>query len=161
MRLTTPGCSRLWLSAQADPPKPWEGRSACVTCPIGAANSGRQISRVAEDIAILSKACPRCLRQTDRLIKGLHCVSCYNRQAEADKGRNRKGTKPRLCGVLHLQDFEVMQGGQPMYVAKGRVISKVEAILTVSKHAKDITDFGLARVRGFLGPAFRQMELSL
>lgn len=161
MRLTAPGCSRLWLSAQNDPPKPWEGRLACVTCPIGAANSGREISPVAEDVAILSKVCPRCFRQSDRLIKGVHCVSCYNRQVEADKGRNRKGTRPRLCGVLHQEDFAVTQCGRSRYVAHSRVTSRVEAILTISKHATDIMDFGRARIKGFVGPATRQMEFAL
>lgn len=144
LRLTPAGCSRLWLSAQDkdNAPKSWEGRSACVTCPIGAANSGREISPVAADVAAIKGCCARCLRRTDRLIKGLHCVSCYNRQAEADKGRNRKGTKPRLCAQLHDAQMAVTVRVGIQIISAQKVIGVTEVILAAARHAEDVLHFG-------------------
>jgi hypothetical protein len=161
MRLTAPGCSRLWLSAQNDPPKEWEGRASCVTCPIGAANAGRTISPVAESVAVLAKICPRCFRQSDRLIKKLLCVSCYNRQAEADRGYNAKGSRPRLCSALHVQHFAVIEGGRSRHVAAPQVTSLVEAIIALSKQATDRVCFGAPRIKAWLGRSNPQMELGI
>ncbi len=35
------------------------------------------------------------------MINGRHCVSCYNRTAEAIRGFNGKGTRPRLADIIH------------------------------------------------------------
>jgi hypothetical protein len=148
------------LSAQKDEPKPWEGRAACVTCPIGAANSGQEISPVAEDVAVLSKICPRCLHQAERIINDNLCVSCYNRAREAHLGRNAKGGIPRLCHVLHTEDFAAVEGETPHYVAASSVTSMVEAILAHSKRAKDTVAYSVPRVIGFEEErASRQMEI--
>ena len=146
MRLTARGCSRLWLSAQEkdNQPKPWEGRAACVTCPIGAMNSGQQISPVAESVALLQKICARCLRQGDRIIQGRLCVSCYNRQAEADKGSNAKGGKPRLCARLREYEVAVARGDEIEIVHRGRVTGATEIIMCLARRAEVATSFGWA-----------------
>jgi hypothetical protein len=163
MRLTAAGCSRLWLSAQNkdDSPKPWEGRAACVTCSIGAKNSGRTVSPVAEVVALLSKICPRCERLTDRLIRKQLCVSCYNRQCEADRGKNAKGGVPRLCSALHVQAFGITQADRPAgrSVVVGSVTSRAEAMLSLSKTATGEICFGAARNRYWIAPrGNQQME---
>lgn len=144
MRLTTAGCSRLWKSArdEENEPKPWEGRFACVACPIGAANSGAQVSPVAASVAILQKICPRCLRQADRIINGKHCVSCYNRQAEAEKGRNAKGSRPRLCAQLREYEVAITRGDEIVIVHFARVTSAREIIVRFARHAEVVTAFG-------------------
>lgn len=144
MRLTVPGCSRLWLSAQdkENVPRPWEGRAACVTCPIGAANSGVQISPVAEDVAILKRSCPRCLRQSERIIEGRLCISCYNRQAEADRGRNAKGSRPRLCARLRDLELSVITGDEIEIIHIGRITGAAEAIMRRARLAEAVTAFG-------------------
>ena len=105
MTLSVPGCARLWISANGSPenrPKPWEGRSACVVCPVGAASAGRTQSPVAGAVDAIRLTCPRCERPAQRLIHGRLCVSCYNRDREARIGKNRKGQPPRkLPGQLH------------------------------------------------------------
>ena len=144
MRLTAGGCSRLWLSAQEkeNEPQAWEGRSACVTCPIGATNSGRVVSPVAEEVATLKRVCPRCMRVAPRLINHRLCVSCYNRQAEADKGKNAKGTRPRLCDRLHEIDVTVVAGHGVHIIHSARVTGATEVIVHIARRAKATTFFG-------------------
>ena len=104
MTLSKPGCARLWISANDGDrrPQPWEGRSACVVCPVGAASAGRTQSPVAGAVDAIRLTCPRCERPAQRLIHGRLCVSCYNREREVRIGKNRKGQPPRkLPGQLH------------------------------------------------------------
>ena len=104
MTLSKPGCARLWISANDGDrrPQPWEGRSACVVCPVGAASAGRTQSPVAQAVDAIRLTCPRCERPAQRLIHGRLCVSCYNREREVRIGRNAKGGPPRkLVGQLH------------------------------------------------------------
>lgn len=144
MRLTAAGCARLWRSAQdkGNAPKPWEGRLACVTCPFGAANAGVKVSPVVESVAILSKVCSRCLRLSDRIIEGRLCISCYNRQAEADRGRNAKGGTPRLCAILHDMDVAVFSGEGIEITHAGPVLGAAEVIVAFARRAEAITSFG-------------------
>ena len=147
-RLTVKGCARMFIAAQdpANKPKPWESRSACMTCLTGARNAGRAISPVAEQVQALSKVCPRCLRPTDRLIHKRLCVSCYNRQGEVVKGRNAKGGSPRhLLEKLRYVDVAVTVAGQDVEVrhAPG-VVGAAEIIVHLSKRAETPMAFGWA-----------------
>jgi hypothetical protein len=40
------------------------------------------------------RICARCLLESDRMIHGYLCVSCYNREREYRIGRNAKGKPP-------------------------------------------------------------------
>jgi hypothetical protein len=88
MRLTATGCARMWLTTRdlQNAPKPWEGRSGCTTCPVGATHAGQALSPVAAYALAVRKICPRCRRVAERLVHGRLCISCYNRDREAKLG---------------------------------------------------------------------------
>ena len=63
---------------------------SCKRCPIGAAHAdakGFKPKRKAE--------CIRCGEWSYKLIRGLICVSCFNRQQEVLKGQDRRGRPPK------------------------------------------------------------------
>ena len=98
-RLTKRGCSGQWFAAQATAPEPWESRWHCRNCAVGAENSGMDQPKHLDEA--LSKLCPRCGRLSDRMIKGKLCVSCYNREREVARGKNRKGHVPvKVAGAI-------------------------------------------------------------
>ncbi len=68
------------------------------------------------------------------MVSGRFCISCYNRHREALKGRNAKGTRPRLVlrdVVLNLEDGSVVRR-----VRHDQVVSAAEAMLAEARCAK-------------------------
>ena len=85
--LSTTSCAAMWRKAD----EVNDGtHSACRICPIGAVHAGE----VAASMSPLkgTPICARCHRNAMRLIGGMHCVSCYNRARELQRGCNGKGT---------------------------------------------------------------------
>lgn len=57
--------------------------------------------------------CVRCEECTYRLISGLICVPCYNREREVKAGKNAKGTFPKiLTKTLHPARLLIDDGGK-------------------------------------------------
>ena len=148
MTLTAAGCGRLWSAAQAKHAEgklePWEGIATCRTCPIGAKNAGREAEAVFQPAAALACICPRCDRPAARLINERLCISCYNRDREALRGRDAKGRRPRLCDQLHDERIAVMADGSARIQIVSRVIGPVEAMIHISRNAKAPIAFGWA-----------------
>jgi hypothetical protein len=75
----------------------------CRDCPIGAANAGVAVrAPQATASAKPMHICPRCGRVgCQRLIpsRGI-CVSCYNREREIERGRDRRGHIPRRPALV-------------------------------------------------------------
>jgi len=146
VRLTEPGCARLWRAAQEKRPEAWEAKYHCFTCQIGAANAGETISATAAETEALRCICPRCRRRSDRIIAGRLCISCYNRQREVNVGRNRKGTRPRLTDVLHTETFAVVTSAG-IRVAKAEAVTGIlEAMLACARAATGPVAFASAPV---------------
>lgn len=144
MTLSVSGCSRLWRSAQASRPAPWEGRASCIGCPIGADHAGqsREEARAARAAETLRRICPRCPggpRPASRLINGAFCVSCYNRAREVARGRNGKGNPPAVVAArLHAVALAVAPseaGSAPSVEVFPAVTSRVEAMILAAKRA--------------------------
>lgn len=133
-RLTEASCIKRWRAAQGDTPPPsWDSLRHCHTCPVGAIRAGASAS-VAVNAAIAASfnhICPRCERVASRLINGRTCTSCYNRTAEAVKGVNAKGTRPRLADVIHPETLAV--GGRLVRV--DHVVSRIEAAAIAARQA--------------------------
>ncbi|HEY0203830.1 MAG TPA: hypothetical protein VGC15_06765 [Acetobacteraceae bacterium] len=144
LKLTTKGCARLYEAAQNRTPDPWESTAPCKFCPIGAAHAGKTVPPMAKAVSDLRNVCPRCLRTGARLIKGHHCVSCYNRAREADVGRNRKGNRPALSDALHTEVLTVANGPDVVIQVSSKVATRVEAIMAMAKAANGPLAFGLA-----------------
>lgn len=85
---------------------------ACARCPIGAHHAGRQ----APPQHLAESTCARCEGHASRIIQGRLCVSCFNRQGEVERGRDRKGNAPRL--TLHTADMLIF--GAPPEIGYAR-----------------------------------------
>ena len=84
---STDSCAKRWQAQQ--------GRDhigmPCYRCPIGASHAGKAV-----DHAQFQKfECVRCHQHSHKLVRGLLCVSCYNRQQEVLKGQDRRGRPPK------------------------------------------------------------------
>lgn len=103
--LSTEACSSMWRKAD----ELNDGsHNACRLCPIGAVHAGE----VAASMSPLkgSMTCARCHRGAGRLIGGMHCVSCYNRQREYLVGRNGRGKAPVKIGRLDARVVRYVAG---------------------------------------------------
>ena len=85
---------------------------ACARCPIGAHHAGRQ----APSRHLAESTCARCEGHASRIIQGRLCVSCYNRQGEAERGRDRKGNVPGL----QLSTADLLIFGAPPEIGYAR-----------------------------------------
>ena len=140
-RLSVPGCIRMWKSAQAERPAPWQGTHHCLTCPIGAAHAGQKpeeaVHKRAEEAVRLF--CPRCQRQAMRLIHGLSCISCFNRQREMIRGKNAKGNPPIvIMARIHSVALATSTGadtGAAAITTTPDVMSAPEAMLVAVNRA--------------------------
>lgn len=139
MTLSKPGCARLWLSANTGEkegrPQTWEGRAACVACPVGAASAGQVQSSVAGAVEVLRLVCPRCERPAPRLIWNALCISCYNRAREVRVGRDCKGNRPGLTDRLHGIAIAVMDAAGTREVQAASVTSPGELMIAAARKA--------------------------
>ena len=143
LRLSTAGCSRLWLSADAKAPEPWESHAACRFCPVGAVNSGKSVEPLGELVASIRHICPRCDKPSDRLISNRLCIGCYNRDREARIGKNAKGSVPALCKQLYTQRLALGTGGAGVSIhLSPRVTSRAESMMTLARTTKEAMCFG-------------------
>src|SRR5574337_1695676 len=98
--LSPTSCAEQWRH-------PRDG-SPCNGCPVGAHHAGKPSAPPKP----IRPPCLRCGRSDGRLLAKVLCVGCYNRAREAVKGRNGKGSRPKLApaklrqahAILHLPD---------------------------------------------------------
>jgi len=93
--LTPDACAARFRAAQGEYKLDF---SRCRHCPIGAAHAGKTAR------AKPPSDCLRCGRVSEKLVWGLLCVPCYNRQQEVLKGRDRRGREPRAHVYLWSRD---------------------------------------------------------
>ena len=84
--LSPAACALKWQS-------PVDG-SVCRGCSIGAAHAGQPDALPKPAM----RTCCRCGQSSVKIIGGTHCVSCYNRSREADRGLNCKSSYPWRTG---------------------------------------------------------------
>lgn len=154
-RMTKAGCVRMWTSTQDKPPAPHEARAACIGCALGPQRAGIDVAaaeaqaRAAALAETMRNLCPRCERVAPRLIHGRTCVSCYNRTAEAVRGFNAKGTRPRLADIIHPEALVV--GGRILTVE--HVATRGEAVAIVARQAGPGAIIGVPALRLVAGEA--------
>lgn len=86
--LSTSACASMYLAEKNQ----HLGRHMhCRGCPVGAMHAGE--APVTAPELVRSMVCPRCLRSSSRLVRGV-CMSCINRQYESVKGVNARGKPP-------------------------------------------------------------------
>jgi hypothetical protein len=161
-RLTLSACRRMWTSAQEQRPQPWDSRVKCLTCQLGAERAGASAQVAATKAAVESirTICPSCSRPAARLIHGMRCVSCYNRRREAERGKNCKGGRPRICDALHTESLAVSAPDTaPAVIQIASVLSRPEALVIAARQvAAAGAVFGVVPLRP---PAGIQAELFL
>jgi hypothetical protein len=91
LRLSTASCAAMWRKARIT--KPGEPASVCHGCDIGARHAGESAAAAANTDG-LGLICVRCHRTASRFVRGLVCISCYNREREVAIGVNARGKKP-------------------------------------------------------------------
>lgn len=110
-------------------------RFRCERCEIGALHLAEKDGVPVSDVFVPAvsgkKICPRCLRPSSRMIGGVLCVSCYNRQREAmigvDRGRRVKRKKPVPFRVM------VFKETMTMVVQVDAAYSLLEAAITACR----------------------------
>lgn len=93
LRLTPSACAKSYSRGKHS--EVWDSAHHCRGCLTGADHAGENVPAVAED-----RTCRLCgKKRGTKTVYGCVCISCYNRLAEAFKGRNAKGKSPqKMCG---------------------------------------------------------------
>ncbi len=130
---STESCAKRWRASQA---KECLGMP-CYRCPIGAAHAGKPAK------AKPPSDCVRCGKWAGKLVRGLLCVPCYNRQLEVLRGRDRRGRSPHthiyLWGRDQRREPQAIPAVFPVIVrVDGKTLSIVaatfrEALLTADR----------------------------
>lgn len=129
--LSLNACADMWRDANL---KKCERRAQCKLCPIGAAHAGQDDANLSP--LRNSMVCSRCMQPTQRLIKGLICVSCYNRQREWVLGKNAKGCKPVKLAPLAPRCIRYLDGRTKCSLRLPLSKNTEELVITVLRRAK-------------------------
>lgn len=87
----------------------------CDGCEVGCMHAGGGGVEVPPDAGLV---CTRCARPATRLIRGVVCVSCYNREREVLIGKNAKGKYPVKCKPIVSEAISYKAHGGPVKVRK-------------------------------------------
>ncbi|MDO3518138.1 hypothetical protein [Ralstonia pseudosolanacearum] len=118
------------------------GNVQCKHCPVGARHAGGADANTSPLRGTLT--CARCHRGSTRLIRGMICVSCYNREREALQGRNGKGNAPVLltAEMLGRRSISYLAGGEVRTKVVERAVDTVEVVVAVLRDEKQAPRFG-------------------
>jgi hypothetical protein len=131
----------------------WHSNWHCKGCELGAVNAGRDVAvlRVVEVVASARQVCARCHRPDERFIGNRLCRSCDARDRELARGRNGKGSFPRLLAArLQLHDVALFVVGVGQQVVN-RATGALEAIITLVRRERQALRFARSV------PVYRQM----
>lgn len=128
-RFAVAHCVRMYSEAHSK--RGWSQgvRWTCRNCQTGAEHS--QVARTDTSRFYRSARCTRCHRPASRLIRGVICLSCYNREREVLIGKNRKGNVPKFCPPIISCQLAVVGDVGTEVVKVERVASRVEAVVTI------------------------------
>jgi hypothetical protein len=149
--LSTSACSGMWRKANDDGDT---DRSACRLCPIGAGHAGELDASMSPLKG--SCTCARCHRPAGRLIGGMVCVSCMNRQYEWLKGKNAKGTAPVKLTCLSRRRIRYSSGGEACNLVLQHSLDMDELIVATLRDSKNQVRFGFGAA---VPPSVRQLRL--
>lgn len=148
--LSTDACSGMWKRANDGT----EDREACLRCPLGALHAGEAQASLSPQR--LAPICARCHRPSRRLIAGMHCVSCYNRERELLRGRNAKGTAPVKLRCLERRRIRFLSGNEPCSLTMQYSLDTDELIVAALRDTKLRVRFGFGAQAC---PKVRQLRL--
>lgn len=148
--LSTQACAGMWREANH---QGLENRLSCRGCQVGAQHAGEELANLSPLHGAM--ICARCHRGAERLIHGHLCVSCQNRQYEAIKGRNAKGTAPSKLQPLVPRRIWFMAGRAPTSLALARTVDTTELMIAALRDSQDRVRFA------FRAPAPRATQQAL
>lgn len=137
--ITTDSCSSMWKQANHDNV---EARARCKVCPIGAVHAGENDANMSPLKGAL--ICARCERPAPRLVGGIVCVSCKNREYEWVKGCNAKGSRPVKMAPLAPRCLRYMDGKEPCSIKRNLTKSTSELVIATLREARHRVAFGFA-----------------
>jgi len=139
LRLTVTGCATMFKRAQKADLEFELSLIPCRECETGSKNANVKVT------PLFHRMCVRCERHEVgiRLLSGLLCVSCWNRQSEVLKGRNGRGQAPTRFKPLTVYDYD----DSLIIVARnideaGRIAERMTGEFTQNK----LVSYGLATV---------------
>lgn len=139
--LSTASCSAMWRQANHGGD---HEREVCVNCPIGAKHAG---ARDASLSALRgSRTCCRCHTPALRLIGGMRCVSCYNREREFLRGCNAKGTRPVKVQSLERRGVRYLCGRELKSLTLAHTLDAAEPVVAVLRDSDCRARFGLGNI---------------
>lgn len=112
---------------------------ACKLCPIGAVHAGEVAASRSPLKGTLT--CARCHRTAGRLISGMVCVSCKNREYELVKGRNAKGAAPVKLQRLCQRRVFIRHGDELRVLVRQRSVDTDELIVAALRDSKKAVTF--------------------
>jgi hypothetical protein len=134
-----------------------ERRDSCHGCAIGEAHFGADPDRRSKIFGL--PICNRCRRRSIRMISGRLCINCSNRAWELRRGRNSRGTKPRL--VLDPKRIGlVINPGAAGEVAFDIAEPMARDSIELAIGALRVVDGGVAITQPRGGPALTLAELA-
>ncbi|MGY3551177.1 hypothetical protein [Bradyrhizobium sp. USDA 4469] len=118
------------------------GNVQCKHCSVGARHAGGADANTSPLRGTLT--CARCHRGAMRLIRGMICVSCYNREREALQGRNGKGNAPvqLTAEMLGRRSVTYQAGGEVRTKVVERALDTVEVMVAALRDEKQAPRFG-------------------
>jgi hypothetical protein len=136
LKLTPAACAASWHRARRNAEADQIRLAPCINCPVGAGHAGVRIRPAApvQQPASTGLSCVRCGRGGRRLIGGLRCVSCDNREREYRNGKNAKGGPPSQYRPLFgCVIGAITDAGAVRPLAVDWIASPIEALLTVAR----------------------------
>ncbi|MCD9228931.1 hypothetical protein ACPPTR_10485 [Ralstonia pseudosolanacearum] len=131
----------------------------CRRCPVGAVHADGADTNPSPFRG--TNTCARCHRGATRLIRQHLCVSCFNREREALKGSNRKGTRPEklTAEMLACRAVSYMAAGEVRTKVVDRAVDAVEVMVAVLRDEKQKPSFGwrMLEARARVGASARPM----
>lgn len=116
LTLTPDACAGLYRRGKRA--EPWESPYRCRGCETGAAHAGeRPPERREVELAHPCRICGQ--KRGGKMIYGVLCVSCYNRVAEAMRGRNGKGSAPVKMAGTRVHGITVVTRGGLVFAGNG------------------------------------------
>lgn len=141
-------CASMWERSNLGPiPK----TDRCRGCELGAVHAGQSVpdASAIRGLAI----CPRCAATDKRLIKGLLCVSCYNREREVLIGRNAKGKRPERHPPVAPRAVAFVCQGEARVLKRECTVSSEELVVELLRDmpAKVLVGWGKGKALASLG----------
>lgn len=136
--LQVSSCAGMWKDANG--PKACDRLLRCKGCRIGARHAG--VEDVSTSPVRGLPMCVRCNRTGMRLINGLVCVSCKNREYEWRKGKNAKGVYPSHYRGLERVKVRYVSGGMVRTLER-EAVGVAELVAQVLRDSEKRVMFGM------------------